>query len=195
MDDGVTILRSPIMDLTTYTNPTIVFDYWFFNAGGNSAVNDSYVVRLNDGASTTTVATLGQSQSAWSFFSFPVSEIVTPTDQMQLIIEVEDTDPGHLVEGGLDNFQVIEGTGIEDSQMAKTISLYPNPTSATVNILIPMGVDNCLLNIYDAAGSLVSRSSKLINGLNSVNVPKSAGVYICEIIADGERNVQRLLVQ
>ncbi|MCB9187003.1 MAG: choice-of-anchor B family protein [Flavobacteriales bacterium] len=195
VDDGVTILRSPIMDLTTYTNPTIVFDYWFFNAGGNSAVNDSYVVRLNDGASTTTVATLGQSQSAWSFFSFPVSEIVTPTDQMQLIIEVEDTDPGHLVEGGLDNFQVIEGTGIEDSQMAKTISLYPNPASATVNILIPMEIDNCMLNIYDARGSLVSRSSKLINGLNSVNVPKSAGVYICEIIADGERNVQRLLVR
>ncbi|MBL4669674.1 MAG: choice-of-anchor B family protein, partial [Flavobacteriales bacterium] len=44
IDGGVTILTSPVFDLSSYTNPYIYFDRWFFNAGGNGFPNDSLTI-------------------------------------------------------------------------------------------------------------------------------------------------------
>lgn len=195
VDDGVTILRSPVMDLTLFSNPTITFDYWFFNAGGNSSPNDSYKVRVSDGSTTTTIATFTQSESSWNEYSFVlINEGIQPTTEMRLIIEVDDSDPGHLVEGGFDNFQVTEANAVNELTEARAIQVYPNPSNGLVNILIPENSNNCELAVFDAAGSLVHRQSKLNAGLNVVNLPSAAGVYICEISIDGERQFERLMI-
>ena len=36
VDDGTTVLTSPIFDLTAYGDPHVTFERWFFNDGGSS---------------------------------------------------------------------------------------------------------------------------------------------------------------
>lgn len=196
VDDGVTILRSPKMDLTTYSTPTIQFDYWFFNEGGNGASpNDSYVVKLNDGSSTTTVGSLTANSGSWESFSVSLNGLVTVTDEMQLILEVDDTDPGHLVEAGLDHFMVVEETSVLDVSSEETVVLYPNPAKDVLNIRIPSGVKNGALRMYNATGALVLEYNNLTSGTKLVNLPAASGLYFCEFYLDEQRQVERLFIQ
>src|SRR6218665_219169 len=42
VDNGSSILISPVFDLTTYTNPFVDFSRWFYNGGGTGTPNDSF---------------------------------------------------------------------------------------------------------------------------------------------------------
>jgi choice-of-anchor B domain-containing protein len=194
VDDGVTALVSPIMDLTTYVNPTIQFDYWFFNDGGNNTPNDSFVAKVDNGSDTITLGTLVLSNSQWVAFSAPLTGQVAITSTMHLIIEVADNDPGHLVEGGLDNFRIAHSTGISSNTNDISISLFPNPAIETVNILVGTLVKNGSVQLYDLSGKAVGNSQELTQGLNVISTPKVPGVYLCEILINGHRKAERLLI-
>jgi hypothetical protein len=190
VDDGITILKSPIMDLSDYASPEIHFDYWFFNAGGNAPINDRYLVKIDDGADITLVGDLALTNNTWTPHSISIESLIAVTSTMQLIIEVEDTDPGHLVEGGLDKFRVVQPTDISEADYTELVAIYPNPTSNVVNIkLSAIGT----INIYDVAGKLVLQQNALSIGVNQIEIPVP-GVYVCEVLVNKERHVQRLLV-
>ncbi len=193
VDDGVTIIRSPIMDLTAYSIPVIDFYYWFFNAGGNGAPNDSFVVKIDNGSNSVSLNALSQTNGQWVQAVFFISESISITDQMQLVIEVSDLEPGHLVEAGLDNFRVTQGMSAGEKGNYEMVKMYPNPTTDVLNIRLSDYVKDCDLRIYDSTGRIVGQKV-LVGGLNSIKVPEHSGVYICEFVMDGERQVQRLLV-
>ena len=195
VDDGVTILRSPLMDLEDYVSPSFRFDYWFFNAGGSSAPNDSYVVKVDNGSNVTTVGSLNQTGGNWETFNIALNGLVSLSDEMQLIIEVEDSDPGHLVEGGLDNFQVVEATGIEDASRSEDVLIYPNPISEQFNIEVPDGSHSVILRLFDSRGSLVMEELNITAGLKVFQAPVDSGLYLCELTIDGSRQISRLVVQ
>ena len=195
VDDGVTVLVSPTMDLTTYVNPTIQFDYWFFNAGGNGDTpNDSFVVKVDNGSDTTTLGTLALSNSQWTTFSIALTGQVTITSTMQLIIEVSDDIPGHLVEGGLDNFLITNSTDIHSDINDNSISLFPNPAIETVNILVETPVKTGSVQLYDISGKAIVSSQSLTEGLNVISTPKASGIYLCEILVNGHRQIERLVI-
>ncbi|MGB1318031.1 MAG: choice-of-anchor B family protein, partial [Flavobacteriales bacterium] len=110
VDDGLVVLKSPVMDLSTYNNPFIHFDYWFFNDGSSANPNDEFVVKIDDGTNVVMLSSLPLTNNEWTHWSRSLVSDVALTSTMQLIIEVEDEDPGHLLEGGLDKFRVTEGT-------------------------------------------------------------------------------------
>lgn len=194
VDDGVTILRSPLMDLTSYTSPVFNFYYWFFNAGGSGNPNDSYVVKATNGSSTVTLASLSTTNGSWTNAALPLEGFIGITDQMRMIIEVQDADPGHLVEGGLDLFRVVEGTGISENGSEQVVGLYPNPNSGTFNVAVPLGCNKCNMRIYDSRGALVENNLQLNPGVNQVELGRAKGVYICEVFVDDAIQVKRLLV-
>ena len=197
VDDGATVLSSPLMDLTTYTDPGILFDYWFFNGGGDGSAlpNDTYKVILENGIESVVVSELEITNSSWNSHTVNVADAISITDQMRFIVEVSDVAPGHLVEGALDNFRVLEATGVQDVLEFASASIFPNPTSVNLNILIPWNVENGALQIYDAAGRKVYQTTGFSKGLNLVNLKEKPGVYICELIIDGKRQIERLLIQ
>ena len=49
VDDGYTLVTSPLFDLTSYNNPAIKFFEWFANETGWSDANDSLNVYLSNG--------------------------------------------------------------------------------------------------------------------------------------------------
>ncbi|MCF8276856.1 MAG: choice-of-anchor B family protein [Flavobacteriales bacterium] len=195
VDQGVTILKSPLMDLSSLNHPALRFNYWFFNSGGNDAGNDTFKVKVEYGPSITTVASLPVTANQWKPFSFSLLDhIPNLSNPIQLIIEVEDVLPGHLVEGAIDVFSVEETTGIASVEKSGRVSLFPNPASHYVNLQVDGAVNEGSAQIWDVAGRAVGESRRIFQGLNTLNVPRTTGIYLLETIIDGQRQVQRLVV-
>lgn len=195
VDDGVTILKSPLMDLTSYSTPTIQFNYWFFNAGGSGNPNDNFVVKINDGSSTTTLASLTTSSGNWEQFSVTLNGLTSITDQMQFIVEVDDSDPGHLVEAGLDNFMVVEETSVLNPKAEELVVVYPNPAKDVFSVRLPRNAANVGMRVFDMRGALILTESNISSGQNEFTISGAPGVYVCEFVYDGTRQVSRLILQ
>ncbi|MFM1876753.1 MAG: hypothetical protein RL266_2490 [Bacteroidota bacterium] len=194
VDDEVTILTSPIMDLTGNSSPVFSFYYWFFNAGGSGSPNDSYVIKVSNGSTTATLGSLSPTNGDWTNASFFLDGQIAITDQMRMIIEVQDADPGHLVEGGFDLFKVLEGMGMNENSQGQAVSLYPNPNSGSFEVSIPLDCKKCNMNIYNLQGALVENNLQLRAGVNQIDLSQAKGVYMCEVIIDGSKHIKRLLV-
>lgn len=194
VDDGTTVLTSPIMDLTSYTDPTVAFHYWFFNGGGGSEPNDTYVVKIDNGTDEVTLASLPVTTGSWTQVSLPLVGQIAITSTMILIIEVADIEPGHVVEGGFDRFRINEGVGVGQIEESAAVSVYPNPAQGIVNVQIETPFVTASFRLLDVAGRTVSADHDLHFGLNNINVPNTAGVYLCEVIMDGQKTLTRLLV-
>jgi len=112
VDNGNTIIKSPLFDLTTYTEPYVKYYRWFFNDGGGGTPNDTLRISLSNGSVSVVLEEVTQSSAAnssWVSRSYKVSDYIAATNLMQLTIETADyAGSGHLVEAGLDMFRVDE---------------------------------------------------------------------------------------
>jgi len=131
VDGGRTTLLSPLLDLSTLTNPTISYWRWYSNNTGNNT-DDRFRVAISedDGASWTSVEDVGpqgsQASGGWFQHSFRVSDFITPTSQVRMRFRANDTGGGSEVEAAIDDFEVFavscdavladcNGNGIVDS--------------------------------------------------------------------------------
>lgn len=127
VDNGTTILTSLNMDLTGYADPYLNFSYWFYNAGGSGTPDDALVISMDNGSTTAVLATYDANTGAWLNASIRISDFLSITSTMTLIVEASDLPAsGHIVEAGFDDFLVDEGTGIAPCTSA------PSGTSASV---------------------------------------------------------------
>jgi len=110
VDDGTTILTSPIFDLTA-GNASIHYARWYSNNYGNAPYADTMKVFLtnNGGSSWTLVEKVGpvdEAAGGWVERTIWVSEYITQTDQMRIRFEASDLSDGSVVEAAIDDFVV-----------------------------------------------------------------------------------------
>lgn len=197
VDDGLTVLTSPVMDLTALANPVIHFHYWFFTGGGSSPSNDDFVVKVTNGIDfqPVTVASLTTTSQAWTTKSISLADYVIITDNMQIEFHVQDAAPGHLVEGGLDQFFVDETNGIGETEADAAILIYPNPSTFDVfQVMVSDAFRKASLRIMDVSGKTVVDEMPIAGNLTSVKSPSASGIYLVELLIDGRRTVKRLAV-
>lgn len=111
VDNGSTILTSPVFNFSGNGNPQISYYRWFRNSGGNSTPDDQMLVKLSNGTTTVVIETISDGdafEGQWRQTIIRVADFITPTNTMQLIVDIGDTGSQHLVEGGLDLFEVSE---------------------------------------------------------------------------------------
>jgi choice-of-anchor B domain-containing protein len=112
VDDGNTILSSPIFDLSNTSNPYISYYRWFFNDGGNGTPNDTFMVQLSNGIDTKTIELVlynDAHQSQWKFLKHRVKDYMQPTANMKATFYTSDyASSGHLVEAGVDVFEIAD---------------------------------------------------------------------------------------
>ena len=110
VDDGDTILTSPVMSAAGGANETAFLSYfrWYSNNFGASPNADTFVVEIsNDGGSTwsnlETVGPAGAGTSGgWIFVEHQIESTIVPTDNMRVRFTAADLGDGSVVEAGVD---------------------------------------------------------------------------------------------
>jgi len=195
VDDGATILTSPIMDLTDMTNPVVSFQYWFYTGGGSSPSNDEMLVRVLNGTDMVTIESLSTTASQWSPASFLLSNFISITDEMRVQFFIQDAPPGHLVEGGVDFFQVDESNGLSDISPSKNLRIFPNPsTTGEVFISTSDFSGSATVRLLDLQGREVSTSQTMTSNPFKIKVPDHSGIYLIEVTDLGARSFGRVVV-
>lgn len=117
VDGGSTIITSPVMDLTNYTDPIVRYYRWFYNGGGNGAApNDSLIISLVNGTQVIDIdrvaAATGTNQ--WNYRSYRIKNFIpNPGNNIYFRVRTfDDNANGHIVDAALDLFRVIDSTGV-----------------------------------------------------------------------------------
>lgn len=189
VDQGSTILTSPVFDLTSYVNPQILYSRWFYNGGTtNGAPDDSMKIFLTNGSTTVLIDALGPNNSASSWVPniIPVSNFIQPGATMQLIINVADPGPVfNIVEGGFDLFSVEDFVSVAENPAATTPTLVAlqNPflNETIIRLLSPVSAGTTL-SVHTPDGKLVERLT-VTTSQSQVNLGQNypAGVYIVQL--------------
>ncbi|MBK7945971.1 MAG: choice-of-anchor B family protein [Flavobacteriales bacterium] len=197
VDGGNVVLTSPVFDATNGQVPRVRYRRWFFNGGGSGNPNDQLVIALNNGSSSVTVETVNSTttgNSSWVQRDIIIASFIAPTATMRLIATAVDTDPGHVVEAGLDVFEVVyeSGNGIPENQ-SSMISVFPNPSSGAFTLRSP-GAGQ--LQVFDAAGRVIHAARIVSKGDAAIRLNAAPGAYVLRFTEEsGKESRVRLLIQ
>lgn len=115
VDAGVTILASTLYDLSNTVDPYVTYARWFDNDGGDSPLEDVFLVEASDdgGATWTPVESLGpygpQVHGGWYVARFRIADFVTLTDQFRIRWQASDYGNDSRVEAAIDAFGIYDG--------------------------------------------------------------------------------------
>jgi hypothetical protein len=204
VDNGNTILTSPVMDLSTYGDAWVHYSRWFFNDGGSGNPNDTMYIRVSNGTTTVTIEKVhanSPNNSSWVSRSYRLSNYITVTNNMRMIIEVRDFTQGHLVEGGFDKFVVADSNAMSvqnPSLNNNSMKVYPNPFNGSTQIsyVIPENqAGAAYVEVVDVTGRVVavstlnSTTGTITLGENLVN-----GVYVIRLVgSEGLLDQERVI--
>jgi choice-of-anchor B domain-containing protein len=193
VDGGATILTSKPMKIRNYADPQLTFNYWFYNGGGNTALNDTFTVILSNGLKDTTIMAMRTSGSTWRQSPvFKVKNYLPLTDSMTVAFRVADADPGHVVEGAVDNFRLIDlalPNAVQDIANNWTVKAFPNPFNTALNIDYQLDKDakNATIKVINTLGQVLeAQNLKNTEGSLSLGLGLPTGVYFIKIEANGK---------
>ncbi len=194
VDNGIVRLSSPTMDLSDYQNPTISYNLWFFNAGGNSSPNDQLVVKITNGIDTLVLETVTQSAGFWRPRSeFQLNGLIDLTANMKIIFETSDLPPNfHLVEAAVDAFLVEEEFNTSVSNLDSEIiqlKAFPNPfrEQTTIQYQWTERPGQAFLHIYNAIGQNIQQIAVNTQDKQTiVGTTLQTGVYFARLEINGK---------
>jgi len=213
VDGGKTTLFSPVFDLSGYPNAWVRYYRWYSNDTGASPETDRWIVDVSDDGGSTWVRleTLGSSDRTWRFVERNLLDYIDLTSQVQFRFVASDSEPGSIVEAGLDDFSIVvyeDVSGIASPE-SQTATLWlsqtsPNPFGSvvTVEFSASPGV-RVSLTVHDVLGRVVKTlfrghagsGSHVIkwDGTNDRRAQVAAGLYIVRLESSG-RAVTRKVV-
>ncbi len=129
VDNGVTVLSSPVMDLSSYSNPVLTFYIDFYCNHGPGAIDDTLKIIVSDGTIQNVDLIAPQSDEMQWIFS---PSIVSGLDISNITISFLVSDlPGNpnITEAALDVFRAEEFSNINEESSQESFSIHPNPTA------------------------------------------------------------------
>ena len=197
VDGGSVVLNSPVFDASGLVAPRVRYKRWFYNGGGSGTPNDNCTVAISNGTNTVTVETINVSTagaSSWIQSDITIADFLTPTATMRLIVTASDQDPGHLVEAGLDEFELtFTDLSAIDELTAQELALWPNPNDGHFAIdLVEAG--SSLVEVVDATGRTMF--AQQLQGAKRVDlsVDLAPGSYVVRITNGKGRTMQSRMV-
>ncbi|PHN06036.1 choice-of-anchor B family protein [Flavilitoribacter nigricans] len=177
VDNGVSTLISPWMDLSEYEDPVLTYYAWFLNAGGSTPPNDSLLIQITNGTDTVVLEniTSEESMGAWrpeTFFH--LKDYLELTNSMRLILTTaDDVEQGHLVEAALDFVRVREldliNSTDEPELMVLPVRAFPNPFREQISL--------DLRDLTEPAAVQLRAFNQLGQQLLNLEIPAGTGLY------------------
>lgn len=196
VNDGEVYLFSPVFDLTGYETPYLNYASWFFCLHGATPDDTMRVYLANGTGAVVEIEKMyngGLPMSQWNSSSIAIAPLITPTANMQLIVELSDyVETENVTEGGLDQFSIsnMALTTIDEALQNErsTIQIYPNPFNATLQIT---GIEKGEILVYDISGRFIMAqkisATMLMDGLEQ-------GTYFF-VVMDEEGNQLDVVTQ
>jgi hypothetical protein len=213
VDGGKTTLFSPVFDLSTQPNASVRYHRWYSNDTGASPETDDWLVDVSaDGGSTwTRIDSLRSSDRTWRLVERDLEEYISLTSQVKFRFIASDTDPGSIVEAGVDDFSIVSyeeaDAGVAGGNRPRGLSLarnIPNPFSAetAIRFAVPSPGRRVTLKIFDVRGrevttlldgEAVGSNTVRWDGSNRRGSAVPAGIYFANL-SDGRQTVSRKIV-
>ena len=117
--------------------------------------------RLTNGTTTIAleqVSITSPGQGTWVPQTIPLTGLLPLTSTMQLIVDIADDAPGHVLEGGLDRFSITGQltVGLPAATAPASLTVYPNPSNANFRIQFDQAAGLVQIRILDLQGKLMS---------------------------------------
>lgn len=196
VDGGEVVLTSPVMDLSGMTDPVVRYYRWFANGGGNGgSINDTLRVELDNGITSVVLKRVTGMQNNWVRDTFIVSNFISPTANMRIRFRAMDISPGHVVEGAIDRFSVVDRSlvAIEpaDYNPDAALTVAPNPMVGYATVAYDLGTvgefSGATFEVHDLSGRLVyHRQLDDAAGQFRLELDAPAGMYIGTVRVDGQ---------
>ena len=188
INDGEAVLFSPLMDLTTYSNPHINYAIWYFNQFG-AVPDDTLFIYMDNGLERVLVdyfdpetTIMGQ----WLGNSVSLFDKIVLTANMQLEVYISDyITSENITEAAFDYFSVTDYSVLSNEDQVKVedeVNVYPNP----FNDKLMLSKGNLNVKIYNFSGQLMLESNNEIE----INTAKlQSGIYLIHISNTHGENV------
>jgi hypothetical protein len=183
VDGGISALRSPTWDLSAFSNVQLLLNYFHGQRDpGDDPSGDFFRIDLsNDGGATfpANLVSIGDVQHAaiWTPLAVELSAHLPLTDQIVLRFQASDGPAtGDIVEGGLDDFVLLEGGSANEPPSAPTLLSPANgatvssaPVLTVVNAVDPEG-DPLTYGFHVYSDALLTSPVRMVSG-----VPEGTG--------------------
>jgi choice-of-anchor B domain-containing protein len=195
VDNGTTVLTSPVFDVSAMPDPWVRYYRWYFTGGGNGSPNDTLFVELTNGTGTVTIETVtatSPGMQTWAAREFSITDAIAPSSTMQFILRASDDDPGHLVEAGLDQFEVLPQSpffGVNEQNHALDVQVHPVPNDGRFTVEAS-GITGTV-QLFDAQGRALMSPLRMQHGRALVQTQQAPGVYVVRIVGDDGRTAMR----
>lgn len=198
VDNGLTSLTSPLIDITELLEPRLDYYRWFYNDGGeNLDPNDTLktILFTQDTSIVLDIVTTNGQQGEWVSTKIPLGDF-KDYGPFQIRFEVEDdSEIGHILEAGIDVFRVLDAALINNEELEKVVyfEAFPNPMFDQLNIYTEVNRGEARIRVYDIKGRLVLKDS-MIGTSKSLDVSQlQTGVYFMHLAGDGYQQSVKLV--
>ena len=100
---------------------------------------------------------------------------------------------GDGTQNGVTNWSTL---GVDDFETVSSISLYPNPTTATLNIEVSHSITNGTIKVYDILGKEIFNETITSNDPLKINVATfNSGLYLVKIATENSVETKRFIKQ
>lgn len=211
-------LITPIMTFPESENIYLNFEYAYADRHENAT--DSLIIKVSDncGESWTRIFAGGEDQNG----SFATHELMTDLfvpeavedwcmagwgaecvmidlsaysgqGNIQILFESYDRFGNNLY---LDNIAIGPLTFINDKLAKGNLSIYPNPTTGLLNIVIPENMESAVVNIINSLGAKVGGFSVSGNeGILTTDIKKyGKGIFFIQVLSDGYTKIEKVIV-
>ena len=193
VDNGITILTSPQMDLTQYANPAFRFSYAFFCNHGPELIDDTLSFMIGNGSEFEIFYQVLPPQGDPMVFEdyfliIPQQTSIAITNSMTFKVFISDVEPHvNITEAAFDFFRVEEAWGIEEAN-SNTFTIFPNPTTESAVIKdAPIGSSYNLIS----PNGIILKSGIIYSDSHSIELKNmSSGFYF--VLIDG---VQKKIIK
>lgn len=173
VDGGHTLLTSPYMDLSLFSDPLISYKRWYF---GNSNTGDTLIVRVSTPRQEVELERVLSTENTWKEKVFRVKDHIQLQDSVKIRFYVVDGGADSKVEAAIDSFNIAGAlVAMEELEDGSDI-LFPNPSTGKFTIINNnREVEN--IEVYDLTGHSIL-FKKSITEKETVFEIVEAGLYI-----------------
>ena len=200
VQNGSTVLTSPVFDATGYVNPQLRWNYWYFDGALGGSVDDPLYFYLRTAGVDHLLMEVhpNANMSLWTEASYLISSTMTPAADMQFIVScAKPVDIGtHILECAFDGFAVVEGVvGIDELSTQQGLQLWPNPGQGALELVVP-GSQRAEVRITDPLGRPVAGPWAMTGERMRLATDLPAGTYFVSVNGqDGSLRTARWVVE